>query len=362
MSNFLRGLNVEYVQFAPKLKLNHAVGDDVYIVPDPNKPWRGIPAVILKDEGSQLVVRLSLPNLPHSTRVNRTQVVNTQFESVNMNPVIPDPVSKVFPVKIVTQNVDRAILKKDFDNFESSLLVTSFFRTVQGEGPFSGHPAIFLRLAGCNFGAKDHQCTWCDTSFQFNKGTTYGYQALIDALLALPGYSKHDILVVTGGEPTLQQNLLSLIVLAAPHFANIQIETNGTQASFFNEAENRGMTSLFKTVVSPKANYKAGRYALIPAVVRWYASCLKFVVDADPDSPHHTIPDWALDRSLVSCPVYVSPMAVYSRPYEGEVSSVWEEGLINKEATARNYNYAAEYAMKHNLLLSLQTHLFIGLA
>ena len=41
-----------------------------------------------------------------------------------------------------------------------SLQVNSIFYTIQGEGPFAGRPAIFIRLAGCNL-----QCPGCDTEY-----------------------------------------------------------------------------------------------------------------------------------------------------------------------------------------------------
>lgn len=45
------------------------------------------------------------------------------------------PTNKVIPI-YTTQNVDRIIRRKDYDEFGASkLLVTSFFRTIQGEGP-----------------------------------------------------------------------------------------------------------------------------------------------------------------------------------------------------------------------------------
>ena len=115
-------------------------------------------------------------------------------------------------------------------------------------------------------------------------------------------------------------------------------------------------------VVSPKANLITRGYAPLKNQVAARVDALKFVLSADPESPHHSVPAWAMtllsasDRKL-----YVSPMAVYDRAPVGEVSSIWEEGLINKEQTAANYQYAAQYAMTYGLMLSLQTHLFTAL-
>ena len=60
-------------------------------------------------------------------------------------------------------NVDINATKNDFTD---GLLVTSIFYTLQGEGRFTGQRFIFIRLAGCNFGAKTQTCVQCDTAFQ----------------------------------------------------------------------------------------------------------------------------------------------------------------------------------------------------
>lgn len=112
------------------------------------------------------------------------------------------------------------------------------FRTLQGEGPSSGLPATFLRLSLCNL-----HCIWCDTPYTWNwEKTPWDHQEgkkfrKEDEILEL---SFEDIsakladfatnrLVVTGGEPLLQQNLLAeLFSLLPESFQFIEIETNGT--------------------------------------------------------------------------------------------------------------------------------------
>lgn len=266
--------------------------------------------------------------------------------------------------KIVTiQNVDRIVRQKEYPT--DGLLVTSIFRTVQGEGPYAGWPSIFLRLAGCNFGDKSDHCQFCDTSFRFDQGKFYTFEDLCMTLMAQPGYNEKDILVITGGEPTLQPALLSFIQ-GIDFFARVQIETNGTQVSFFKQLEeledSEDLPAVYvrpSVVVSPKASSKAGRYAELSKTVLGGTSCLKFVVTADPDDPHHEVPQWAFESKV---PIYVSPMAVYKKPYSGEVSSAWDHDLIDPVETSKNYAYAAQYALKHNLKLSIQQHLFLGVA
>lgn len=274
---------------------------------------------------------------------------------------------------MVVQNQDRIIRRSDYEKPElaNKLLVTSMFYTLQGEAPFSGYPAVFLRLAGCNFGNKslDSACRFCDTYFKYDTGVAVPFEELIEKLVNLKRTSR-TMLVVTGGEPTLQHNLLAFIEqYAQSEFELIQIETNGTQAAFFKELralyDSRSIVEPISTsdpglhiVCSPKGIYKAGT---IPPLSNATLECiqyLKFVIEDLEGSPHYTVPEWALNSGL---PVYVSPIAAYKKPYTGEVSSIWDTELIDAERTSKNYAYAAKYCMDHGLRLSVQSHLFTSI-
>jgi hypothetical protein len=103
---------------------------------------------------------------------------------------------------------------------------------------------------------------------------------------------------------------------------------------------------------------------------------LKFVVTADQNSPYSQIPDWAKEAQMV----YVSPMNIYNRlpvkqaALDGsstdmqvrstvdEVVSFWEPGLLNMEANEANHKYAAKICMERGFILSLQSHLYVGIA
>lgn len=263
-------------------------------------------------------------------------------------------------IPIVTQNVDRNVSSRDYP--ANKVLVTSFFLTLQGEGRFAGWPAIFVRLAGCNYGSKTDMCSWCDTSFQFDQAKAYDAEALLSELMRIPGYDASQILVITGGEPTLQLEVLTLIVKAKSYFKAIQIETNGTQPKFFAEADARGLSPRdFVTVVSPKANERLRKYPALHPTVQWWASDFKYVLSSDPESMHHVLPELALEMAKAGRSVYVSPMAIYKKAYAGEVSSIWDPELIDQASTARNYAYAADYTIKNKLRLSLQTHLITAI-
>lgn len=272
------------------------------------------------------------------------------------------------------QNVDRAVRTKDYDLLKDSgeLLVTTIFRTLQGEAPFSGWPAVFLRMSGCNFGDKspDSACKWCDTFFAFDQGKIHTVDALTEVLSATKAHAD-DILVITGGEPTLQKNLVPFIqhLVQEDIFGTIQIETNGTQPGWFKDAINHDMQfsrgvdepGVF-VVASPKGIYKAGKIPKPSDAVLEHVGALKFVIEADPSSPHYKVPEWVVEvQSEYGMPVYVSPMAHYKKPYQGEVSSIWDQELIDHDITSKNYGWTAEYAIQHGYRLSVQSHLFTAI-
>jgi len=114
--------------------------------------------------------------------------------------------------------------------------VKEMFLTLQGEGMQAGRRAVFLRLAGCNLWSgreRDRataQCRFCDTDFvgtDGENGGRYGADALAAKAAALWGAGERPLVVVTGGEPTLQLDAALIDALHAAGF-EIAIETNGT--------------------------------------------------------------------------------------------------------------------------------------
>ena len=273
-------------------------------------------------------------------------------------------------------NVDINATKHDYSD---ELLVTSIFYSLQGEGRFTGQPFIFIRLAGCNFGSKTQTCTQCDTAFQIAMAKHYTVQSLFDEVNAMAQEKRCHNIVLTGGEPTLQLLILDFMtkwVEEHPH-ALIQIETNATQPQFFLDTRftNLYLKNYHKEIgfgnicvcASPKCNEVTKRYTALAPKVWPYINFLKFLVSADPQSPYYNnLPDY-VDNAL--CDVYLSPITVYKNAPKGEVASIWDPDLIDHEATAKNYVYAAQCVLYPSLVglhcplkLSLQTHLFTAVA
>ncbi len=94
--------------------------------------------------------------------------------------------------------------------------VNEIFYSLQGEGYYTGTPAVFLRFSGCN-----RHCGFCDTDFA--TFTEMDGEQIADICSSYP--ARH--LVATGGEPLLQLDSDLLRRLKA-HGFYVQIETNGS--------------------------------------------------------------------------------------------------------------------------------------
>jgi len=102
------------------------------------------------------------------------------------------------------------------------------FYSVQGEGINVGKPAVYLRLSLCNLA-----CTWCDTKYTWDWKRYDPNKQIIEMP---PEEIEREILrydckylVVTGGEPMIQQRqLIPLLKRLKNKGFRIEIETNGT--------------------------------------------------------------------------------------------------------------------------------------
>jgi organic radical activating enzyme len=273
---------------------------------------------------------------------------------------------------------------------KDSLFVTSMFFTLQGEGPFSGQPALFIRLAKCNL-----DCSFCDTFFDDGDWMTFSdIENKMDATIKaywedkeqeVPNWAFDNnlnhpgvVLVMTGGEPLLQENISQFMEEQLAHFKAVQVESNGIPDTVVPD----GVT----LVCSPKCMEKNGvatKYFAPSKTILDRADCLKFVMDAKDTSPYNNVPQWAHDwKARTGKDIYCSPMNIYNempqqikllraekgvitmaeRSTVDEVISFWTPGLLNLVANQANHEYTARYCMDHGFKLNLQMHLYASLA
>lgn len=150
--------------------------------------------------------------------------------------------------------------------------VNEVFETIQGEGYFTGTPAIFVRLQGCPVG-----CSWCDTKHTWelleqNKvdpklvisvDGIVGRWAYLDVTSIVDIFQKENFtakhVVITGGEPCLY-DLTDLTTGLHQAGYKTQIETSGTFTIMCPDDT--------WVTVSPKMNMKGGFKVLTQALER----------------------------------------------------------------------------------------------
>jgi organic radical activating enzyme len=181
------------------------------------------------------------------------------------------------------------------------MLVREIFHSLQGEGPLVGTPATFIRFGGCH-----RSCWFCDTDFKEELSAEMSVRGVFRAV-------QHELVVLTGGEPMLQ-DLLPLITMLLLDERKVQIETAGDH---WQDLPYEDIT----VVCSPKG--KCVHPSLQPDA--W-----KYVV-AEGEEP-----------SVHGTPVFIQP-------------------LVDGTNDQANTDYCVELCMERGYRLSLQTHKTLGL-
>lgn len=94
--------------------------------------------------------------------------------------------------------------------------INEIFYSLQGEGYWTGTPAVFVRMSGCNL-----KCDFCDTRHE--SGDLLTEEMVVEEVCKYPT----DHVIITGGEPLLQ---LTPSLVNKLHKAGkfVHIETNGS--------------------------------------------------------------------------------------------------------------------------------------
>lgn len=218
--------------------------------------------------------------------------------------------------------------------------INEVFQTIQGEGIFTGVPAIFIRLQGCPVG-----CPWCDTQHTWEQqpndevalsevtektqATSHWANATAEQLVDLlkqKGYTAKHI-VITGGEPAMF-DLIELGQVLEQAGYQLQIETSGT---FLLK-----VTDATWVTVSPKLDMPGG-YMVRPDCMK-RADEIKYPVAMQKHIDQ-------FDRLLASCP-----------PREG-VSIALQPISQRPRAT----ELAMKVCIERNWRLSVQLHKYLNI-
>jgi organic radical activating enzyme len=195
--------------------------------------------------------------------------------------------------------------------------LSEVFVSLQGEGPSAGQQAAFVRTATCNLA-----CRWCDTRYSWDwqaypkqhhvRRIGIGRLAEdISALLNPESGDQINLLIITGGEPLLQQRALAEVLTAIRRDnpgVRCEVETNGTVV----------MTPAFARhvhlpVVSPKLASAGDRENLrikgdaLRSFVDHPSAIFKFVVQGVQDI--HEIQELVDRYSIAAQRVWLMPQA-----------------------------------------------------
>ena len=97
--------------------------------------------------------------------------------------------------------------------------VSELFYSIQGETSYAGRPCAFVRLAGCNL-----DCVYCDTRYAREGGTTM----TVDEMVRETTKQQVRLVMVTGGEPLVQNETPELVQRFVAMGHTVLVETNGS--------------------------------------------------------------------------------------------------------------------------------------
>lgn len=228
------------------------------------------------------------------------------------------------------------------------------FYSIQGEGKNMGQPSIFVRTSLCNL-----HCSWCDTDYTWNwEGTRFthdndarpGYRKfkksaviaemeLEKVVAAIQQYPCKNI-ILTGGEPMLQQPALTALMQALGEGYWFEVETNGTLLP-----DPGFEAAVHQYNVSPKLSNSNNSQKLRerPKVYRYFAQSekayFKFVV-ANPEELQEV-------RALITR-YNIAPSRTYLMP----------EGT-STERLASKQEWLVEACKAHGYHFTSRLHIFI---
>jgi organic radical activating enzyme len=184
----------------------------------------------------------------------------------------------------------------------AALKVSEIFESLQGEGASVGAPTMFVRLAQCNL-----HCIWCDTKYTWDF-ERYNYDDEVreqsaQEIARVVNASTTRRVVLTGGEPMLQQRALAAFFAALAPDIVLEVETNGT---ILPTPETRARVNQWN--VSPKLSNCGDpeairlRPAVLTALRDTESAYLKLVVNSPADYAEADALlkqlAWPLDRIL----------------------------------------------------------------
>ena len=120
-------------------------------------------------------------------------------------------------------DADPADLASEGDaaDSEDALPINELFHSLQGEGRLAGVPSVFVRTSGCNL-----RCWFCD-SYHTSWEPSHAWLDLDEIVAEVENYGA-DHVVLTGGEPLVHEESVTLLDRLDAADYHTTVETNGT--------------------------------------------------------------------------------------------------------------------------------------
>ena len=99
------------------------------------------------------------------------------------------------------------------------LKVNEIYYSIQGESSYTGLPCIFIRLTYCNL-----RCTYCDSEYTFHDGSNMSINDILETI----GQYSCKLVEVTGGEPLVQKECITLLKKLVDLDYEVLLETSGS--------------------------------------------------------------------------------------------------------------------------------------
>jgi organic radical activating enzyme len=240
------------------------------------------------------------------------------------------------------------------------IAVSEYFYSLQGEGRTTGIPAIFLRLTGCNLmcggkgvekdGIMRDGATWiCDTIDVWMKGTTVSFPDLVEQLNEATNFIQRlktgVHLVITGGEPLLQQErILAFLEYLEKIYQLrpiIEVETNATilplpaldaRVQYWNTSPKLSNSGMFKPQRIDKS------------ILQWFSNnsntMFKFVVTTKKDFEE-------IQQELIETG-WIDPSKIVLMPGADSIEQLLERNQL-----------VAEICIEHQLRMCTRLHVEI---
>lgn len=236
----------------------------------------------------------------------------------------------------------------------ASLALQSAFYTLQGEGPYGGMPALFVRLAGCNLA-----CHFCDTEFESEAENKRTVDEIVLDLITKFDERERRFVVLTGGEPLRQAGALTLIEqLLSNGTELVQIETAGTLwIPGLDQLVDRGEVVIVCSPKTPRVNLH----------IAVYCHDWKYIVRAGESSSTDGLPRRGTQLSTKDAVhhLYRPTSLTLEPPLEranGDHDTVWLSPMDEQdpEKNKANMEAARDLCLRWGYRLSLQVHKIVG--